>query len=479
MEKCGAYSLDTGEVGTMPNLSAEFWVGLVVAIVFFLLAVGVGLGMDTKTKGEYWFVIGCFLASALIFVSMVGVWNVNTEAPVSIRAVCSIIALAIILFGLFEAVRWVQGRHERAIAGGSGADTQSQGSASSSKNASGPVELKFKHTALFIEQKVGSVFVQGKTVKLRAVYENTSDSPAKQISANGVLRFITSDETMKDREEEEWKKFRIAWLASLQGTLKEELDGHKEKSFDVETDPLSPEDAQDLRSVRKYVYFMGAIKWTDDAGEHETDICTYFSPNERGPSAEQPARWRSCLSGHSAVRHAFQITDFVPAFTQRANVQVLEMGFPATPPATDPKWKTGEPILLRVRAINNGPIPAKRMAASFRLAISSNPTERVEQDRIWNAVKTQLDSMPYGDNSLLPGRDALFDIQYPLVIYQELAVTKNDIRQIKTGTKHLIVAGSFKYIDDYGPRETHFCQSYSGTSWRYWTDCYGHNELIP
>jgi hypothetical protein len=81
--------------------------------------------------------------------------------------------------------------------------------------------------------------------------------------------------------------------------------------------------------------------------------------------------------------------------------------------------------------------------------------------------------------SILPGKDILLDIQYPLAIYHEPALTEDDIRQIKTGTKQMIVAGAFKYIDDYGSRETHLCQSYRGESWRYWTDCYGHNELVP
>ena len=314
---------------------------------------------------------------------------------------------------------------------------------------------------------------------MRAVYENTSNSAAKQISANGVLRFIPSDQTMKEQEEEAWKKFRTAWLASLQGSLKGELDGHKQNSFDVETDPLSPEDAQDLKIARKYVYFMGAIKWADDNGEHETDICTYFSPNERGPSPEQPALWRSCLSGHSVAGRPFQITDFVPGFAQRANVQIMQMGFPADPPASDPKWKAGTPLILRIQAINNGPLPAKKMVGVFRIAIGSKDTEREDQEKLWHTVESQINGLPYGENSLFPGNDALFDVQYPLPLYGEVPLTEDDLRQIKDATKHIIIAGIYKYIDDYGPRETHVCQSYSGTSWRYWTDCYGHNELTP
>jgi hypothetical protein len=340
------------------------------------------------------------------------------------------------------------------------------------------VTLKFKQTALFFSAKHGSVFVQGMTVKLRAVYENTSDDPATQISANGVLRFIAGGQGMKDREEEEWNTFRAAWLASLQGTPKEELAGHQEKSFEVETDPLAPQDEQDLRDTTKYVYFMGAIKWTDKTGEYETDTCTYFSPNEHG-GANAPAIWRSCLSGHSMVRRPFKFTDVRPAFSQRANVQIVQMGFPSDPSASDPKWVPGERILLRIQAINNGPAPANKMAGSFRIAISSGAAEQADQERLWDVVKAQSDTMPYGENSLMPGRDALIDVQYPLTLYHEVALTAEDIAQIKAGKRRILIAGIYKYIDDYGPRETHVCQSYSGTSWRYWNDCFRHNELVP
>jgi hypothetical protein len=119
------------------------------------------------------------------------------------------------------------------------------------------------------------------------------------------------------------------------------------------------------------------------------------------------------------------------------------------------------------------------MAGSFRIAISSGAAEQADQERLWDVVKAQSDTMPYGENSLMPGRDALIDVQYPLTLYHEVALTAEDIAQIKAGKRRILIAGIYKYIDDYGPRETHVCQSYSGTSWRYWNDCLRHNELVP
>lgn len=428
--------------------------GIVLAIVLVVL------DKAGKLKGGWLVALLCLAGAMTLFIAVGNSWVM--DAPEKWKIWRGAFMIALVALAYSGVALWILGNPNEGA------------SVAEDENA----ELRFKHTALFYNEKAGSVFVQGRTVKLHAVYENTSGATAKEISANGVLRFITGGQGMKDREEEEWNKFRTSWLASLQGTLKEELEGHKEKSFDIETDPLSPEDAQNLKSAIKYVYLMAAIKWADKTGEYETDICTYFSPNEHG-EVNAPAIWRSCLSGHSMIRRPFKFTDIRPTFTQRANVQILQMGFPADPPASDPKWIPGERILLRIQAINNGPIPANKMAGSFRIAISSGSSEQADQERIWAAVKTQLDAMPYGDNSLMPGKDALIDIQYPLALYHEVALTAKDIQQIKAGTKRIVVAGIYKYIDDYGPRETHICQSYSGTSWRYWIDCFAHNELIP
>jgi hypothetical protein len=446
----------------MPKLGFSDGLALVGLALTLVLIV---LDKAGKLKGPILLILLALAAAMVLPVALGTSWVSDAESGMLkfSRGLFVVFIIGVVYSGLAV---WISG------------DETPRENASLSKERDGSAELKFKHAALGFFVPSGSAFIKDRAVQLRAVYENTSDNTAKRVSANGVLCFIASGQGMREREEEEWRKFRASWLTSLQGTLKEELEGHKEKSFDVETDPLSLEEEQDLRSGTKLAYFMAAIKWTDSTGEYETNICRYFSPNERG-TTDAPAVWHDCLSGHNVTRRPFQLADIVPSFTQRANVQIVRIVFPSREPNLDPHWQPGKPILITVHVVNNGLIPAERYAPSFRIAISSKATEREDQERIWSAVKTQLDTMRYGDNSLLPGRDAIITVQYPSPLYHELPLTEDDIRQIKTGTKQLILAGAYKYIDEFGPRETHICQSYIGESWRYWTDCYGHNELIP
>jgi hypothetical protein len=97
----------------MANLSLEFWLGSILAIVLAVLAFGVGIGMDAKTKGEYLFVIGCFSVSWLVAIALLGLWNVNTTVSVVQRTALTILLGGLICFGALESIRWAQARHLR------------------------------------------------------------------------------------------------------------------------------------------------------------------------------------------------------------------------------------------------------------------------------------------------------------------------------------------------------------------------------
>lgn len=99
----------------MPNLSLEFWIGTGVAILLAILAFGVGVGMDARTKGEYWFVIVCFCLSWLAIVATIGLWYFNATTPPFTRAMVSGIFVAIVSVGAFVAITWATDRHNRAI----------------------------------------------------------------------------------------------------------------------------------------------------------------------------------------------------------------------------------------------------------------------------------------------------------------------------------------------------------------------------
>jgi hypothetical protein len=104
------------EVSVVPHFSTEFWIGSIIGILIGILGFGVGVGMDAKTRGEYLFVVGCFCLSALILVSMVGLWFANTDASILIKGGTSVILCGLIIFGTFEAITWAQARHEHATA---------------------------------------------------------------------------------------------------------------------------------------------------------------------------------------------------------------------------------------------------------------------------------------------------------------------------------------------------------------------------
>jgi hypothetical protein len=100
----------------MPELSTEFYAGAILALVTLAIGVGVTLGMDAKTRGEYRFAVGCFVLSFLIASCMVGMWDVKTEDYLVKRIAISGILFFLIGVSLTETVRWVHSRHKHATA---------------------------------------------------------------------------------------------------------------------------------------------------------------------------------------------------------------------------------------------------------------------------------------------------------------------------------------------------------------------------
>lgn len=98
----------------MPNLSLEFWIGTGVAVLLAILAFAVGVGMDARTKGEYWFVVVCFCLSWLAIVATIGLWYFNATTPLFKRAIVSGLFIVIVSVSAFAAIGWATDRHERA-----------------------------------------------------------------------------------------------------------------------------------------------------------------------------------------------------------------------------------------------------------------------------------------------------------------------------------------------------------------------------
>ena len=103
----------------MPEFSAEFWAATVVAVVLALITLLIGLGVtlaiDANTRGEFRFVVGCFIFSAFMIASTIGLWDVTTQATMSKRILISALLFAIVGVLLVETVRWTYGRHQHAV----------------------------------------------------------------------------------------------------------------------------------------------------------------------------------------------------------------------------------------------------------------------------------------------------------------------------------------------------------------------------
>lgn len=84
----------------------------VVGIVLAAIAIGVGLGMDTRTQGELRFVQGCFIFSALALFILIVFWAIHTDAAsIRGRVIVGVVSALIIGACLVGGLRWANGRY--------------------------------------------------------------------------------------------------------------------------------------------------------------------------------------------------------------------------------------------------------------------------------------------------------------------------------------------------------------------------------
>jgi hypothetical protein len=89
-------------------------IGLVLAILGITLGLGVALGMETKTNGEMYFAIACFVFSAVALSATIGAWAYISEALLWKRLLLSGISGALIMVCLVLGIEWATGRHPHA-----------------------------------------------------------------------------------------------------------------------------------------------------------------------------------------------------------------------------------------------------------------------------------------------------------------------------------------------------------------------------
>jgi len=100
----------------MPKFSTEFWVGSGLAVVVAIIAAGIAVAVDARTKGEYRFVVTCFCVSWLVTVATAGIWYSHSPMAVWRRSILGFVVLAIVSVALFKSLEWASARHESASA---------------------------------------------------------------------------------------------------------------------------------------------------------------------------------------------------------------------------------------------------------------------------------------------------------------------------------------------------------------------------
>jgi len=98
----------------MPELSLEFWIGIGFAAVALLVGLAVAIIMVESTKGEFRFVLFCFVCSSLVLVYGIGEWEMSVTWPARPRIFVGILAFALVAMLATEIMRWAHGRHLRA-----------------------------------------------------------------------------------------------------------------------------------------------------------------------------------------------------------------------------------------------------------------------------------------------------------------------------------------------------------------------------
>jgi hypothetical protein len=183
----------------------------------------------------------------------------------------------------------------------------------------------------------------------------------------------------------------------------------------------------------------------------------------------------------NALKEELRTVRETVSFVSRANLEVVYTGFPRDP------FEPGQQILVNVRFKNIGPIPASKVALACRIGIArSSPNqeriddERADHESLFARVRAMVSTMDYGNNSVMPGKENFVTVAYPLVIEGEVPLTANEVADIKNKAKSIAIAGIFKYMDDYGKREMHFCYCFHGSKLEAnaWNDCFNHNEIL-
>ncbi len=83
----------------------------IIAVLLFILGLGVTIGLDPKSKGELFFATACFGVSGIILYVSVGVWALTTKSSLLRRSTISALFFVLIGISMVEAIRWARSKY--------------------------------------------------------------------------------------------------------------------------------------------------------------------------------------------------------------------------------------------------------------------------------------------------------------------------------------------------------------------------------
>lgn len=177
-------------------------------------------------------------------------------------------------------------------------------------------EATMEFTRTQIDMSAGAIFTTNRPTVAVIGFNNTSPGAAHDVYAEAILELLpragniyTSKAAVKAAEQEENRRFhafRQRWLCnSYKGEGNDHEKDHEE-IIAAKTHPLSWDEVKDVGTGRKYLYAFGAIKWRDDTGSYETDLCWYYEGLDGVDNGVQKVVWTKCMDGHYKVRRPFK-----------------------------------------------------------------------------------------------------------------------------------------------------------------------------
>jgi len=167
--------------------------------------------------------------------------------------------------------------------------------------------VEFTKYELVRNSDLDKFFNSGYATPVRLTYRPTESHPAHDEVVGAETKVIGNFKAgwpataqVNADENTGFSAFRKKWLKF---DNKSDQGFTDERIIDVISDRLTFDEVRGIGTGTSGFYLFAAVRWTDDTGTYETDLCRFLSPVVG--SSSNPIAWSECLTGHSGVRRKF------------------------------------------------------------------------------------------------------------------------------------------------------------------------------